>query len=140
MIFSKLYFQSLNKLHTIIFPVLCLIFFICCSDPFSLPTPPLQYPNVLHGQVYNLSHPGPIPVDWIPPPYEAVSTVIAHDIQQGISLEVKSDGRGQFLIMAPPGNYYLRVKESYLSSETGPYQLKEGETIEVKAYFDNGMR
>ncbi|MCX6174081.1 MAG: carboxypeptidase-like regulatory domain-containing protein [Ignavibacteriales bacterium] len=123
---------------TVILFSFCLLTY--CSDSSPLPTPPLQYPNVLQGQVYNLSHPGPIPIDWIPPPYEAVCTVIAQDITQGISLEVKTDNRGIFRIMAPPGNYYLRVKESYMSSETGPYQLKDGQILEVKAYYDNGMR
>jgi hypothetical protein len=94
----------------------------------------------MNGQVYNLSHPGPIPIGWIPPPYEAVCTVIAQDIQKEIILEVKTDNRGKFQIMVPPGTYYLRVKESWFSSLTGPYSIREGEMIEVKAYFDNGMR
>lgn len=111
-----------------------------CSDPSSLPTPPLQYPNVFQGQVYNLSHPGPIPIGWTPPPLETVSTIVVLDTNKKSIFETSSDKKGKFLIMLPEGTYYLRVKESPIPVETGPYQLKEGETLEVKAYYDNGMR
>ena len=119
-----------------------ILFFLLtnCTDPTSLPTPTLAHSGILNGQVYNLSHPGPIPIGWVPPPYEAVCTVIAQDIQQNIRLEVDTDSHGKFQILVPPGTYYLRVKESRLSSITGPYQLRDGETLEVKAYYDNGMR
>ena len=134
-------FKKQNISHivkTVILFSFCLLTF--CSDPFSLPTPPLQYPNVLQGQVYNLSHPGPIPIGWIPPPLEAVSTIIVLDTQRKFVLETSSDNKGKFQISLPVGNYYLRVKESPLPVETGPYSLKEGETLSVEAYFDNGMR
>jgi len=114
--------------------------FTACTDLNSLPTLPLKYPNVLEGQVYNLSHPGPIPVGWVPPPYEAVCTVIIQDINQGIILEVNTDSKGKFRVSVQDGIYYLRVKESTLSSVTGPYYAQNGVTLEVKAYFDNGMR
>ncbi|MCX6170538.1 MAG: hypothetical protein NTX65_14425 [Ignavibacteriales bacterium] len=114
--------------------------FTSCSDLNSLPTLPLKYPNVLEGQVYNLSHPGPIPVDWVAPPYENVCTVIIQDVDQGIKQEANTDSKGKFRIMVQDGNYFLRVKESILSSVTGPYHASNGSTINVKAYFDNGMR
>lgn len=111
-----------------------------CTEPTSLPTPPLLYPTVLYGQVYNLSHPGPIPEGWIPPPYDDFCTVIVQDLRQAINLEYRTDNHGKFQISVPPGTYYLRVKESMLSSVTGPYSIREGEMLEAKAYFDNGMR
>jgi hypothetical protein len=114
--------------------------FTSCTDLDSLPTLPLKYPNVLYGQVYNLSHPGPIPVGWVPPPYEAICTVIIQDVDQNITINVKADSAGKFNTMVQDGNYYLRVKESALSSVTGPYNVHNGETVTVKAYFDNGMR
>jgi|GEM_PF-1452528 len=113
---------------------------IACTDPVSLPYVTTEHAGIIRGQVYNLSHPGPIPIGWIPPPYEAVCTVIAQDIQQVINLEVKTDSHGKFQILVPLGTYYLRVKESRLSSVTGPYSISEGEILDVKAYFDNGAR
>jgi len=141
MLYAKRSCCSTLKLNLMNLVGLILFFLLTnCTDPTSLPTPPLLFPTVLYGQVYNLSHPGPIPIGWIPPPYEAVCTVIAEDIQQNIRLEVDTDSHGKFQIMAPLGTYYLRVKESPLSSETGPYSLREGQMLEVKAYYDNGMR
>lgn len=141
MICAKRNYYSALKLIPKSFVKLRLIFLIAnCTESTSLPTLSLLFPTVLYGQVYNLSHPGPIPIGWISPPYDAVCTVIAQDIRQGISLEVKTDSRWQFQIKAPPGVYYLRVKESRLSSVTDSYSIMEGEILEVKAYFDNGMR
>ncbi len=132
---------GIYKSWRLLIPVI-LFFFVhtACTDLNSLPTLPLKYPNVLVGQVYNLSHPGPIPVGWIPPPYEAICTVIIQDVDQGIILEVKTDSKGKFRVTVQDGIYYLRVKESLLSSVTGPYHARNGETLEVKAYYDNGMR
>lgn len=123
---------------TVILFSICLL--TCCSDPTSLPTPPLQYPNVLQGQVYNLSHPGPIPIGWVPPPLEIVSTIIVLDSNRRIIFESLSDKKGKFQLMLPSGTYYLRVKESPIPAETGPYFLNEGQTLLVEAHYDNGMR
>jgi hypothetical protein len=131
----------INKIWRLSIPVI--LFFsvhTACTDLNSLPTLPLKYPGVLQGQVYNLSHPGPIPINWIPPPYETVCTVIIQDVDKGINLEVNTDNKGKFRATVQDGIYYLRVKESILSSVTGPYHALNGETLEVKAYFDNGMR
>ena len=111
-----------------------------CTEPELLPDPVQAHYSTFYGQVYNLSHPGPIPVDWTPPPYEAVCTVIAEDVQQKRSFIATSDFKGRFQINVLPGVYYFRVKQSLLSSEAGPYPIKEGEFLTVKAYYDNGMR
>lgn len=126
------------RLKSFIFLLTYILLITCCAEPNSLPIQSRE--GTLQGQVYNLSHPGPIPIGWVPPPYEAVCTVIAEDIQQNIRLEVNTDSYGIFQIKVSPGTYYLRVKESRLSSVTGPYHAQNGETLEVKAYFDNGMR
>jgi hypothetical protein len=116
----------------------CLLTF--CSDHIVLG--PLLKPETgtLQGQVYNLSHPGPIPIGWIPPAYETVCTVIAQDVNQRIIVESETNRHGKFYIILKEGVYYLRVKESNLSSETGPFNVRKGEVLEAKAYFDNGMR
>ncbi len=136
MISKKINFSVIIKI-VILFASLQLT---SCSDPSSLPTPPLQYPNVLQGQVYILSHPGPIPIGWIPPPLETISTIIVLNNQRKIILETPTDRKGKFQIMLPTGIYFLRVKESPIPAETGPYYLKEGQTLLVEAYYDNGMR
>ena len=139
MILRKLKFCSIKNTSLLIYFIFGLnLFLIGCDDPN-----PLTFPNsygVLSGQVYNLSHPGPIPVGWIPPPYEDVCTVIIQDFNQKFLVEVNTDNKGKFNIAVPEGIYYLRVKESLLSSVTGPYHLYKLETLEVKANFDNGMR
>ena len=135
---KKKYFTALKS-----FSLFCLlIFFILisvnCSDSTSLPSPS-QF-GVLSGQVNNLSHPGPIPVGWTPPPLDTVSTIIVLDNQRKIILETSSDKKGKFQLMLPSGTYYLRVKESPIPAETGPYFLNEGQTVLVEAHYDNGMR
>lgn len=139
MLHAKLKLCASLKIITACFVTLILFFAITnCTEQNSLP-PPLS-PSVLSGQVFNLSHPGPIPIGWVPPPYEAVCTVIAQDVKQNIIFEVETDKNGKFQLKVFPGTYYLHVKESRISSITGPYSVREGEMIEVQAYFDNGMR
>lgn len=135
-------FQSfLKRLPLISFStVIILILISACTEPVLLPAPNQSHTGILKGQVFNLSHPGPIPIGWIPPPYENICVVIAEDVDKGIHIESLTDIKGKFLITLQPGTYYLRVKDSMLSSVTGPYYLHEGEILEAKANFDNGMR
>ncbi len=114
--------------------------FISCTDPDALPTPPDKDAGIIYGQVFDLSHPGPIPVGWEPPAYENICTVIAQDTDQNISIESRTSAKGFFSITAPAGKYYLRVKASPISSVTGPYFLSPGVMIQAKAYYDSGMR
>jgi hypothetical protein len=111
-----------------------------CSDPALLPLPTKDGLGYLQGQVYNLSHPGPIPEGWTPPPYEAECTVIVQNLENEIYIEKLTGSKGEFTIAVPPGKYYLRIKNSPISSVSGPYFVRVGEIVLVKAYFDNGMR
>jgi hypothetical protein len=107
-----------------------------CSDGGQSPPPTTG----MQGQVYSIATPGPTPVGWIPPPLEIVSTVVALDANHRFVLEVLTDNKGRFTIELPPGTYYLRVKESMIPSETGPYVVTAGAIIPVRAHFDSGMR
>ena len=127
--------KYLLPVKTVILISVCLLTY--CSDP--RPTTPLLYPNELQGQVYNYSHPGPIPVGWVPPPYENECTIVVLDINRNIVTESATDNKGRFRIILPDGTYYLRVKESPVQTETGPYLLKNGQTLIVEANFENGM-
>ncbi|PKL82239.1 MAG: hypothetical protein CVV24_11125 [Ignavibacteriae bacterium HGW-Ignavibacteriae-3] len=120
------------------------IFLLCfqsaCTEPELLPSPNLKYSNILYGQVFNLSHPGPIPIGWKPPPYEVVSIIIVQDINQKILIEAVTDNKGKFRVAVPDGSYYLHLKDSIFSDATGPFKVQNGDILEVIAYFDNGMR
>ena len=118
----------------------CFFLILISCHRNSLPTPPLTYPTLLQGQVLNLSHLGPIPIGWVPPPLEVVSTIIVLDENRKTIAHFPSDSKGKFLISLPEGIYYLRVKESPIPEETGPYILKKGQTTNAVAHFDNGMR
>lgn len=128
--------NNLLIVKAIILISICLL--TCCADPY--PTPPLKYPNELQGQVYNLSHPGPIPIGWISPPYENECTIIVLDNNRNTVSESVTDSKGRFRISLSDGTYYLRVKESPVQAETGPYSLKNGLILTAEANFDNGMR
>lgn len=119
---------------------LLLISHLACTDPELLPPPDFKYSNILDGQVFNLSHPGPVPVDWVPPPYEVVSTIIIQDTNQGILIEATTDNKGKFRAAVPDGTYYLYLKDSIISPVTGPYKVQNGNILKVVVYFDNGMR
>jgi hypothetical protein len=94
----------------------------------------------VQGQVYLISKPGPIPIGWIPPPLEQVMTVQVLDAQRSIVREEKTNDKGKFMISLRPATYYLRVRESPLPAETGPYEVVSGRILTVEAHFDNGMR
>jgi len=94
----------------------------------------------IQGQVYLISKPGPIPIGWVPPPLEQVNTIRVLDVQRRIVQEATTSDKGRFMIPLQPGTYYLRVKESPIPSETGPYLVQVGTIISVEAHFDNGMR
>jgi hypothetical protein len=107
-----------------------------CHDSGS--APPLM--SGIQGQVYSIATPGPTPVGWVPPPLEKISTVLVLDANHKLLIEVLTDYKGRFSIELQPGTYYLRVKESMIPAETGPYVVSTGELVTVRANYDNGMR
>jgi hypothetical protein len=94
----------------------------------------------IQGQVYSISTPGPTPIGWTPPPLEIISTIVVLDTNKKLVKEFATDEKGRFKIFLPPGTYYLRVKESMIPAETGPYEVKRGEILLAEAHYDNGMR
>jgi hypothetical protein len=94
----------------------------------------------VQGQVYLISKPGPIPIGWIPPPLEQVLTIQILDVQRRTVREERTSDKGKFTISLQPGSYYLRVKESPIPAETGPYEVTSGKIVIVEAHYDNGMR
>jgi hypothetical protein len=107
-----------------------------CRDAGSAPAPEA----ILEGQVLLISKPGPIPIGWVPPPLEMVTTVIVLDAGKIIVKQTSTDAKGTFSIPLSPGTYYLRVKESPIPSDTGPYTILAGERRTAEAHYDNGMR
>ena len=94
----------------------------------------------IDGQVYSIGSPGPIPVGWIPPPLETVSSIVVLDAAHRQMKEFATDGKGHFRTSLSPGTYFLRVKESLIPAETGPFDVTAGKVLSVAAYYDNGMR
>jgi len=94
----------------------------------------------IQGQVYSIATPGPTPVGWIPPPLEKISTVLVLDSNHKLIVEALTNDKGKFTIELEPGTYYLRVKESMIPAETGPYIVTTGTLLTVRAHYDNGMR
>jgi hypothetical protein len=107
-----------------------------CSDRGNVVTPMAE----IQGQVYSVATPGPTPVGWVPPPLETISTVLVLTSNHIVIFEVLTDSKGRFSSSLDPGTYYLRVKEMMIPSETGPYTVKSGELLSVRANYDNGMR
>jgi hypothetical protein len=116
--------------------LLPLVVFSSCEDSGSNPS----RDAVLQGQVFLISKPGPIPIGWVPPPLETVSTVLVLNTQRIVVKEASTDSKCRFSISIAPGTYYLRVKESPIPAETGPYAIPAGETRTAEAHYDNGMR
>jgi hypothetical protein len=119
-------------------PIILILIFTSCYDANPLPSP--SNFGSLTGQVYNLSHPGPIPIGWIPPPYEKQCTIIVLDKNRNPILVSLTDDKGKFSISIFDGSFYLRVKESPLPTESGPYDVKEGQITKAEAFYDVGMR
>ena len=115
------------------------ILFLCtnCTESHSLSTPSVT--GVITGQVYNQSHPGPIPVGWSPPPLKQISTIRVLDINKNGLLEITTDINGSFQISLEPGTYYFSVKESPVQSITGPVQLHENDKLTIQVNYNNGM-
>ena len=125
------------KLHPFI--LACLLLFAMwdgCKDSGSI----LIGDTGVQGQVFLISKPGPIPIGWVPPPLEQVNTIRVLDAERRIVLEATTSDKGKFMISLQSGTYYLRVKESPIPAETGPYLVDIGKIISVEAHFDNGMR
>jgi hypothetical protein len=116
---------------------ICVLSVFClvgCTDMGDQPLTGIQ------GQVYSIATPGPTPVGWIPPPLEQVSTILVLSSNREIIVQSTTDGKGRFTIAVSAGTYFLRVKESRIQAETGPYVVRAGEMISVRADYDNGMR
>lgn len=125
------------RLSLLILAILLLVVpLIGCMDSGSV----LVDNTGVQGQVYLISKPGPIPIGWIPPPLEQVTTVQVLDVQRSIVREEKTSDKGKFMIALQPATYYLRVKESPIRAETGPYEVASGRILTVEAHYDNGMR
>jgi len=125
------------KLHPFI--LASLLLFALWDGCRDFGTTPYQDTGIL-GQVFLISKPGPIPIGWVPPPLEQVNTIRVLDTQRRIVIEATTSDKGRFMILLQPGLYYLRVKESPIPAETGPYLVDIGRIISVEAHFDNGMR
>jgi len=69
-----------------------------------------------------------------------VCTVIVLDTDRKLVKEFATDEKGRFKTSLQPGTYYLRVRKSRIPAETGPYEVRPGETVAVRAHYDNGMR
>ena len=107
-----------------------------CNDSRNAPVPMTG----IQGQVYSIATPGPTPEGWIPPPLEKISTILVLNSNHKTIIEVITDNKGRFTSPLDPGTYYLRVKESLIPAETGPYVVMAGEMLPVRANHDNGMR
>jgi hypothetical protein len=107
-----------------------------CRDSGNAPLPMTG----IQGQVYSIATPGPTPIGWIPPPLEQISTVLVLDSNHKQITEIITDDKGRFAVDLQPGTYYLRVKESLIPAETGPYVVTGGALVAVRAHYDNGMR
>ena len=91
------------------------------------------------GQVVSICVPS-IPPEWTPPPREEVSTIVILDKNQLPVMEAKTDEKGRFNILIPPGTYFVQVKESPVRNDTGPYSVKEGEVVQVAAQYQCAIR
>ena len=91
------------------------------------------------GQVVSICVPS-FPSGWTPPPLESVSTIVVLD-QNGLPvMEARTDNKGRFNISIPQGTYFILVEESPVRNETGPYNVKVGETVSVVAHYQCTIR
>ena len=96
--------------------------------------------STLVGQVYSIGWPGPVPEGWTAPPLEQVVAVEVRDLELAVVAVAKTDAKGHFVIPIAAGHYTLRVKESPVPVQTGPFDVRSGECATAVAYYDNGMR
>lgn len=109
-----------------------------CEEVSPLPNP--ESAGNIVGTVFSVGWPGPIPENWEPPRYLQKCTIILLDSDKRPLKEFSTNNDGSFQTEAIPGTYYFLVKESPIPSETGPYSLKDSQTLSVQAHYDNGMR
>jgi hypothetical protein len=133
---SGLRVRRLKLSFVILALFLPLVVLSSCEDPGSS----LDVETAIQGQVYSIGAPGPVPINWTPPPLEMVCTIIVLDTDRNLVKEFTTDEKGRFKTSLRPGTYYLRVKESRIPAETGPYEVRPGEIVTVRAHYDNGMR
>jgi hypothetical protein len=96
--------------------------------------------GTMKGQVYSINTPGPIHEGWTPPPLEEVSTIVIMNEEKKVTAEIKTNVKGSFTFQIPAGLYFLKVKESRIPNESGPFTLHKDETLTVEVFYDNGMR
>ncbi|MBM4160421.1 MAG: hypothetical protein FJ217_04895 [Ignavibacteria bacterium] len=116
--------------------LLSLFVFSGCED--SGPVLPLE--SSIEGQVYSISTPGPIPEDRTLPRLEMITTILVLDASRTIVKEFRTNAKGRFKTHLEPGTYFLRVKESRIAAETGPFVVKPSQMLAVEAHDDSGMR
>lgn len=116
--------------------LLWLLVLTSCQDSGSI----LPLESGIEGQVYLISTPGPVPEGWTPPPLEMITTIVVLDGSRTIVKEFSTSAKGRFKTDLEPGTYFLRVKESPVPAETGPYVVKPGQMLTVGAHYDSGMR
>lgn len=128
------------KLFVYLFLICNILILVLCTDCED--SSPLNFPNPsgVVGQVFNLSHPGPIPIGWMPPPLNQVSTIRVFDINNHELFEKSTHSDGSFQINVQSGTYYFSVKESPIQSKTGPVNIRDNERITIQVFYDNGMR
>ena len=122
-----------------VFPVIALLliaFHFGCKDNSTITT---KAETAIEGQVFSIGSPA-VTDGWTPPPLEKVSTIVVLDDARRSIGEYQTDQKGKFKIAFSQGEYFLRVKESMLPAETGPFQVKQGEIAAAQAHYDNGMR
>ena len=134
----KIYFAKSYSLSIV---SLISMFFLCSCWNLPDGSEPTMGMCYIDGQVYNLSHAGPVPVGWTPPPLTQISTIRLLNNNKDFLEEHLTFSDGSFSYAVNPGTYYVSVKESPVHFETGPITLgRKGDAVNVKVYYDNGMR
>jgi hypothetical protein len=93
----------------------------------------------LEGRVYSACM-AVVPIGWVPPPLERVFTIIVFDKRKNHFKEFSTDDKGKFSFLLPSGTYFVRVKESPRPTDSGPFQIRNGEIDSVAVYYNCGIR
>jgi hypothetical protein len=106
-------------------PVLALTFFAC-------ETPTATLVSGVQGRVFANAGPGFFE-------YQATCTIIVSNNAGRALGEFPTDTLGAFRIPLSPGVYYLDVKESPDTAQSGPYKVPIWGYAEAQAYMYNSM-
>jgi len=132
-------YQSLINHFLKICILVSLLFFIPRCEEATFSNELFELGSVT-GQVFSIGFPGPVPIGWVPPPYQQFCTIIVMNERNNIIKEVLSNQNGAFNFNIEPGIYYFGLRESPIKSITGPFKVEMNKTIYVDVYYDNGMR